>query len=175
MEIDLAELGTMHPALPTDLAIFLSGQGALALQRSGHEPGDGLELHIQRVPQIVILDWSRADLRVIDKHDRDRITEFGAEAVALGIASKLRSWKVIRRLQKGERADWLLEDLRSQKSTEIALEVSGVTTGNIAMRLSEKLSQVSKSDEGDEKWACVVGFEKPVSSLHRSKRSRRGN
>jgi hypothetical protein len=49
----------------------------------------------------------------------------------------------------------------------VALEVSGIDRGSIGARLSDKLAQVAKSADVDQRWAGVVGFEKPVSALHR--------
>jgi len=57
----------------------------------------------------------------------------------------------------------------------IALEVSGVDKGSIVARLSEKLGQVSKSTDVDQRWASVVGFEYPVAALHFTERMYGGN
>jgi len=98
----------------------------------------------------------------IDQHDHNRITEDGAEAVALALAHRHRAWRIVRRMQRRERADWLLEDARGN---EIALEVSGVDRGNISGRLFEKLKQVAKNADIDQRWASVVGFEEPAVAL----------
>lgn len=83
----------------------------------------------------------------IDQHDRNRVTEDGSEGVALALGHLYREWRVIRRMQREEHADWLLEDLRAGKLQVVALEVSGVDKGSIVARLSEKLTQVSKSTQ----------------------------
>lgn len=61
----------------------------------------------------------------------------------------------------------------------VALEVSGVDRGSIAARLTKKLTQVAKSVDVDQRWAGVVGFEKPIAALHSasrpSKRRKRAN
>ena len=93
----------------------------------------------------------------------------------MALVNRTQAWCVIRRLQQGDFADWLLKDSGSVKGKEIALEISGVNRGGISSRLSEKLKQVGNCDEGGQKWACVVGFEKPVAALQRGKRSARGN
>ena len=165
----------MHPGLPFDVVLGMVGRAALALERNAHAPGVKLSLDLQRVLSNAALSWLGADLAKIDMHDHNRITEDGAEAVALALAHRHHDWRVIRRLQIGDHADWLMADPRSGKGKEVALEVSGVDRGGIASRLSEKLDQVAKCDDGDQKWACVVGFEKPFAALHCTKRKPRGN
>ena len=51
----------------------------------------------------------------------------------------------------------------------IALEVSGVDRGTIATRISEKLAQVARSADVDQRWAGVMGFEKPTAALRSTK------
>ena len=72
-------------------------------------------------------------------------------------------------MQREEYADWLLEDIRDGVCQFVALEVSGVDRGSIAARLSQKLAQVGKSTDVDQRWACVVGFEEPVAALRFTK------
>ena len=111
----------------------------------------------------------------IAQHDDNRITEDAAEAVVLAIASKLRQWRVVRRMQREEFADWLLEDTTHGRRHIVALEVSGVDRGSIKTRLSGKLKQVSQSVDVDERWAGVAGFEEPAAALRSTKRLRHGN
>ena len=111
----------------------------------------------------------------MDQHDDNRITEDGAEAVALAVAHRYRAWRVIRRMQREEHADWLLEDAREGGRRLIALEVSGVNRGGLVARLSEKLAQVAKNTDVDQRWAGVIGFEEPIAALHFTKRKSRGN
>jgi len=117
-------------------------RAAFALQRNAHKSGVRVSLDLERVLSSGSLLWPHVDMSSIDKHDHNRITEDGAEAVALTLAHRHRAWRVVRRMQRREYADWLLEDARGN---EIALEVSGVDRGNIAARLSEKLRQVAKA------------------------------
>jgi len=151
----------MHTKLPTDLALHMVGQAAMALERNGHAPGVPISLDLERVLSIGSLSWPHVDMSVIDKHDHNRITEDGAEAVALTLAHRHKAWRIVRRMQRRENADWLLEDVRGN---EVALEVSGVDRGNIGTRLSEKLRQVAKNADIDQRWASVVGFEKPTAA-----------
>ena len=165
----------MHPRLPTDLALLMVGRAALALERNAHAQGVRLSLDLERVLSSGMLSWPGADLSKIDQHDHNRITEDGAEAVALALAHRHRAWRVIRRMQREEHADWLLEDAREGVRQVVALEISGVDRGSILARLSEKLAQVAKSTDVDQRWAGVVGFEEPIAALHFAKREHRGN
>lgn len=148
----------MHTKLPTYLALSMVGQAAMALERNGHAPGVRVSVDLEQVLSNGALSWPRVDMGKADQRDRHRITEIGAEAVALVLAHRHRAWRIIRRMQRGVRADWLLEDARGGL---VALEVSGVDRGSTGTRLSEKLKQVGKSPDVDQRWASVVGFEEP--------------
>ena len=121
MDIDLANLREMHARLPTDVALLMVGRAALALERNAHRSGVQLSLDMERVLSSGILSWPGADLSKIEQHDHNRITEDGAEAIALAIAYGHRAWRVIRRMQREEHADWLLEDAREGNRRVVAL------------------------------------------------------
>lgn len=174
MDLDLGRLREMHPRLPVDVALLLVTRAALGLGRNGHASGVGISLDIQRVLSRGLLAWPGADLGEIDHHDSKRITEDGAEAVALVLAHLHGGWRVRRRLQQRENADWLLEGPGNGRRRVAALEVSGVDRGSIASRLRDKLQQVARCRDVDQRWAGVVGFEKPRAALHATKASTRG-
>ena len=175
MEIDLTRLHEMHTRLPADLALVMVRRAALALQRNGHVSSVRVSLDLERVAISGQLSWQKVDSSIIDQHDPNRITEDGAEAVALAVAHQHREWRVVRRMQREEYADWLLEELREGKRQIVALEVSGVDRGAITKRLSEKRTQVAKSVDVDQRWAGVVGFEEPTAALHSTKRKKHGS
>ena len=162
VDIDLEQLREMHAKLGAAQALIMVERAALALERNAHEPGVQISLDLERVPSNGFLSWPSGGISKIDQHDYNRITEDGAEAVAVVLAHEYRAWRVVRRMQRREFADWLLEDARGN---EIALEVSGVDRGNIAARLSDKLKQVAKNADIDQRWASVVGFEEPSAAL----------
>jgi hypothetical protein len=165
MDLNLAELREMHPRLPEDLALIMLVRAGLGLQRNGHATPVGVSLEIERVASRSLLSWVPSELATIGQHDHNRITEDGAEAVALALASRHRGWRVVRRLQREEHADWLLEETGEAAGQLVALEVSGVDRGSIATRMTEKLTQVSRSVDVDQRWAAVVGFEEPSAML----------
>ena len=172
MEINLAELREMHPRLPEDLVLLMTTRAALGLQRNGH--GSPAAIHLNLEPAAIqgMLGWPGADLATLDQHDHNRVTEDGAEAVALALAHRHRGWRVVRRMQREEHADWLLEELREGERQVVALEVSGVHRGDIKARLTEKLGQVARAEDVDQRWAGVVGFERPTAALRTTKEGR---
>ena len=162
VDIDLNQLREMHTKLGVAQASILVERAAFALERNAHKPGVRLSMDLERVLSFGFLAWPNADMGKIEQHDHNRITEDGAEAVALALAHRHRAWRIIRRMQRGGRADWLLEDARGGT---VALEVSGVNRGSIAARLTAKLKQVGKNPDVDQRCAGVVGFEEPTAAL----------
>lgn len=165
MDIDLAGLREMHPLLPEDLTLVMIGRAALSLQKNGHGSPVNIRLDIDRVVTRGKLAWPGSDPEYLDQHDSKRLTEDGAEAIALALGHRARGWRVVRRLQQGEHADWLLEEPSAEANQRIALEVSGVARGSITSRLTEKLEEVARSEDVDQRWAGVVGFQQPVAAL----------
>jgi hypothetical protein len=87
---------------------------ALALGRR-HEPGVEAEVTLDAESVVATLVWEKrpaADALQLDYH---RVTEDGAEAVALALVHSARSWVVLRRLQREEHADWLLRETTSRR------------------------------------------------------------
>jgi hypothetical protein len=90
--------------------------------------------------------------------DFGRITEDAAEAVALAMVHENGGWTVLRRMQRGDFADWLLLDADGR---EVALEVSGVDKVDTGQRrLKTKIRQVRRSP-ADRKAAAVVELKPP--------------
>lgn len=161
MEIELAKIREMHPKLPADVALVMVERAGLAMQRNGHTSGLDVAWEWEHDVFSGMFSWPEADMSTIDQHDHNRITEDGAEAVALVLSHQQQGWRVIRRMQREEYADWLLEHRGEVSRQLIALEVSGVDRGSIGGRVTEKLTQVAKSTDVDQQWAGVVGFQQP--------------
>jgi hypothetical protein len=174
MKIDLKKLREMHPELPGDVAVAILVRAALALQRNGHATGAGVSLQVERAVSEGSLSWTHADMTTIKLHDHNRITEDGAEAVTLAVMHRHLEWRVVRRMQREEYADWLLERTADGDRETAALEVSGVDRGSIASRLTQKLEQVAKSMDVDQRWAGVVGFAQPIAAIESKKRGKHG-
>ena len=156
MRLVLNELSLTHPALrghPVDLAKY----GGLALQREGHSSPVQAEVDSSGIQSVVDVEWLHQDLTVLEVLDKHRVTEDGAEAVALAYANSEGGWVVKRRLQRRERADWLLRN----QSDWLVLEISGTTTGDPYARLEEKLIQVAGCSLPANRLAVVVAFSGP--------------
>ena len=119
MDINLADLREMHPRLTSQHFRGLVGHASLALERNSHKPGVKLALELQGAATYGVLSWPNAKTINIDMHDRNRVTEDGAEAVALAVAHRHHGWQVVRRVQQGNHADWLLEDSRSGRGKKL--------------------------------------------------------
>ncbi len=158
MEIDLARLREMHTRLPVDLALSMATRAGLALERNGHAAGVSIPVEVDRAAVHGILLWPQSKPHDSEHHDYNRVTEDGAEAVALAIASRHRGWRIVRRMQREEHGDWLMEETGAGRRHLVAFEISGVDRGSILGRLGEKLVQVSKSRDADQSWAGVVGL-----------------
>lgn len=164
-DLNLAALCEMHPLLPVDLATIMTIRAALGLQRNSHTSGRELRAKIEAENLIFSLLWPLADLDTTIQHDRKRITEDGAEAIALALASMAKSWKVVRRLQQGEYADWLLESYADGVRRLIGFEIGGTDRGSITQLLKLKLKSVAKCIDAHQRSAGVVAFKQPQAIL----------
>ena len=109
------------------------------------------------VKDSAVLEWLYQEMNLLQVHDRHRVTEDGAEAVALVYANVKAGWVVKRRLQRLEKADWLLEN----QGHWLALEVSGTADGDPFTRLKEKRSQIAQCSLSAERLAIVIAFDRP--------------
>jgi hypothetical protein len=153
MKLMLHELVLMHPGLPGDM-IDYARFGGLALQRSGHESPVRTEIDHDGAAGLADVEWSLQDLALLKVMDANRITEDGAEALALAYLNTSASWVVERRMRRGEHADWLLR----KPGHGLALEVSGTIDGNERTRLNEKKQQIGRCRLPVERLAIVVAF-----------------
>lgn len=156
MKILLQDLPAVHPMLrayPIDLTKF----GGLALERSGHSSPVETKLIHDDVAGSASIEWPIQDETHLIAVDTNRVTEEGAEAVALSYVHSHSGHVVSRRLQRGESADWLLHGATGW----LALEVSGTTSGNAEERLQQKRQQAARCSLPAERLAVVVRFVEP--------------
>ena len=97
--------------------------------------------------------------RLLDHH---RVTEEAAEGISLALVGVGCGWAVHRRMQRGDRADWVLFDADGRR---VALEISGIDRGACAQRLREKAAQAGAAKGVDERAACVVELASPHAEL----------
>ena len=161
MSLDLDELRARHPVLSAARAHDLSENAAFALQRR-HVAGVALSIVAHENMSSMPLVWRRRETEPVHL-DAVRVTEDGAEAIALALVHELEGWTIHRRLPRGEHADWLLK--RDGTGVRMALEVSGTDEGPTEARLREKLRQVARASSAFKRVACVIRFTEPQALL----------
>jgi hypothetical protein len=130
----------------------------MALERAGHvSPVRALVDHGEAVAEACIT-WLPPGANVLGVLDRHRLTEDAAEGIALSYVHATGRWRVKRRLQQAESADWLLQ----RDGAWLALEVSGVAQGDGRSRFLAKRKQVAHCSVGAELLAVVVAFRGPA-------------
>jgi hypothetical protein len=171
--MDIDSLLELHPDLPSELAAAYGMYAATALERSGHCPGVSLALTVFGRSIGEALSWrvrSPDDVRMVDTN---RVTEDGAECIALLVVGTHCQWTAVRRMQwrLGERADWIVEEASSGE--QIAIEVSGTERGAFEPRIRQKLAQAEATPVvASRVAACMVRFADPKAELRTSHESR---
>jgi hypothetical protein len=162
--IDLDALG-VDVGLSEESASVLSHRAAVALERR-HEPGVHLIGTVQGRTLDEELSWRRRSPAAAAHEDINRVTEEGAEAIALALASSRCSWRVERRLQSrlSEGADGLLV---GPSGLRLVLEVGGTDEQDLAKLLARKIEQVKRSPFATRGTpsVCVVRFLEPSAIL----------
>lgn len=171
MQLDLRLLKQMHPLLPDTVGADYVYRAAIALDRQSHKPATPLDVLFldrkgrssatRRSAATLDWEWCSADEEGAQL-DRHRVTEDGAEGVALALVGAARRWVIRRRLQRGEFADWLLIDPQGRL---VALEVSGIDGSYKKERLEEKWRQVQKVSISSIHVVCIVAFGPPTLHL----------
>jgi hypothetical protein len=162
MRLDLMQLKAMHPLLPALTAAEYGHRAAMGLERHQHESGIALATLIEGDMSSASLHWTASAFGDVDQLDRHRITEDAAEGITLALVKVTLGWEVKRRLQRGEFADWLLQDSDARL---VALEVSGIDDGDESDRLREKLDQVRRATIANHRVACVVELAAPRATV----------
>ena len=131
--------------------------GALALQRAGHASPTQSQIDHNGSRSTAVIEWLSQALTLLETLDSNRVTEDGAEAIALTYANAKAGWVVKRRLQRRESGDWLLHN----EGGWLALEVSGTTGSDELARLKQKTRQIARCSVPAERLAIVVAFDSP--------------
>ena len=163
--IDLEALADAA-GLPEDAAAPLAHRAAVALERR-HRPGVRLTGALRGAALDEELQWRPRSAEAAAYEDVNRVTEEGAEAIALSLACSRCSWRVERRLQSrlAEGADWLMRDVTTGAS--VVLEVGGTDVQDRAALLGRKIEQARRSPFAAYATpaACVVRFLEPSVEL----------
>jgi hypothetical protein len=154
--LDLQRLGEVHPRLPSARADELGECAALALEAGGHEPGTALTIDFLGHREAAPVDWAARGAATASMRDAHRITEDGADGLTLAVIGAKR-WRLVRRLQRGTFADWLVAD---EMGTERALEVAGTADDDLGKVLRREREQVDRSPYSARS-VCVIRFADP--------------
>ena len=161
--IDLEELASLTGIAP-ESAGPLASRCAIALERR-HRPGVVLNGNASGHEISEELIWRERRSGEVHE-DWNRVTEEGAEAIALALAAARHSWRVRRRLQSrlAEGADWLLAD---ENGSSVILEIGGTDERDLDGLLEQKVAQVRRSPfvSRSRAAACVVRFLEPRAQL----------
>jgi hypothetical protein len=115
-----------------------------------------------------VLAWKERPAELADTEDFNRVTEEGAEALALALAGRRCGWSVRRRLQSrlSEGADWLM----ATGNGNVIVEVGGTDDGDLEALSRRKVSQAQRASwpKRTARAACVVRFVEPKALFWRS-------
>lgn len=163
--IDLRALASAL-GLPEESAMPLAHRAAVALERR-HRPGVHLTGTVQGSAIDEEVQWRARTPHAAIYEDLNRVTEEGAEAIALSLACSHCAWRIERRLQSrlAEGADWLMVDAIT--GSEVLLEVGGTDKQGLTDLFTRKIDQARRSPFAavSTPAACVVGFAKPSAKL----------
>ena len=158
--IDLDDLAGLCPGLPPESARSLTFRAVIALQRR-HLPGVELLGNVRGEALREPLMWRKLPATIARMEDLNRVTEEGAEALALALVGRRGGWRAKRRLQsrRSEGADWLMVD----GDAKIILEVGGTDDGDLEALYRRKIKQAEEAawPKGILRAACVVRFVEP--------------
>lgn len=158
--IDLDAVADLCPGLRAESAEPLAFRAVMALQRR-HRPGVKL-LGLWRGEDLrEAVQWRARPAQLAQMEDFNRVTEEGAEALALALTGRRCGWRVKRRLQSrlSEGADWLMVN----GATKVIVEVGGTDEGDLEALYRRKITQAQGASwpKGTARAACVVRFVEP--------------
>lgn len=162
--IDLSDLGSLHPDLPDELVGAFQMYAAIALERQRHVSGVEFLVTVSNTLVNETIVWRKRKAKDASMLDMNRVTEDGAECLALLVVGQQCSWRAVRRLQSRlrQRADWLVE---IPSGETLAFEVSGTESGPFERRIREKKAQAEAAAQAGGAAACVVRFLEPKAKL----------
>lgn len=165
--IDLDDAAGLCPGLLAASAEPLAFRAVIALQRR-HRPGVELSASMRGKEAREALKWKDRPAELAKTEDFNRVTEEGAEALALALAGRRCGWRVRRRLQSrsSEGADWLM----ASDAGEVIVEVGGTDAGDLETLYRRKVSQAERAPwpKGTVRAAFVVRFVEPKVLFWRS-------
>lgn len=158
--IDLDDVASLCPGLRVETGEPLVFRAVMALQRR-HKTGVELLGTVRGNDLREALTWKKRPAALAPFEDFNRVTEEGAEIIALALAGQRCGWTVKRRLQstRAEGADWLMKS----GADKVILEVGGTDKADLKARYGQKITQAQTASwpKGTLLAACVVSFVEP--------------
>ena len=165
--IDLDDVAGLCPGLHAASAEPLAFRAVIALQRR-HQPGVKLSVTMRGKDLREPLKWKERPAELAQMEDLNRVTEEGAEAIALALAGRRCGWSVKRRLQSrlSEGADWLMVS----GACKVIVEVGGTDDGDLDGLYRRKIKQAQQASwpARAARAACVARFVEPKVLFWRS-------
>ena len=147
-----------HPGLDAGTLGALRAARAVALARRHGSP-IGLEVDDAGRQVTMALSFDPPDARArASWADRDRTTEWAAEAIALEVLHELRGMGAILRAARGTRFDWYVGPSGADFEAAVALEVGGTDERRVEGVLARKLRQIRRRAGGLPGIAAAVQF-----------------
>ena len=169
--LHLDQLKKGQPGITESAGLFLSEASAFCLMKNGHTKG--IELEVSGVKtENLRLYWSQ----VLDKQmqqtweDGEEATEYGAMGIAVLLVLKLTKYKILGRLVKGDRTDYLLGNEKDPNNPVAKMEVSGIlnatTNNSVNKRVGIKKRQVNKiNNRAYPVYIAIIEFGKPAAKF----------
>lgn len=151
----------LQPGLDEGLLGALRAARAVALARHHESP---VQLDVDDAGKTVTLTLAFAPPSPRSRSawaDRDRTTEWAAEAIALEVVHATRSMGTIRRAARGTRFDWYVGCPGTDLEDAVALEIGGTDAQPLRAVLKRKLRQLRRRPGGQPGLAVVVQMSAP--------------
>lgn len=169
--LNLDQLKKGQPGISESAGLFLSEAGAYCLMKNGHQRG--VELYISGVEEEKLkVYWSQVLTEQMRKTwgDGEEATEYGAMGIAVLLVLKLTKYKILGRLVKGDRTDYLLGNENDSNNPVAKMEVSGIlkadSNNSINKRVGIKKRQVGKiKDRAYPVYIAVTEFGQPAAKF----------
>ena len=167
LTLSLLELRKVS-ALSSVFGENLAHAASVCLDEQRHERPVSLEINGD-IQVETVLYWDPPTPEIRRTWNDDEVTtEYGAYGIAILLIPKTTEFKVVERAKKGRGFDYWLGSKEEQGplfQRKGRLEVSGVRTGDISGRVSQKIAQVKAHYSTLPAVVIVVGFSKPESRV----------
>lgn len=170
-KLRIDDLTKGQPGISPPAGAFLAEAAAFCMVENGHQLGVTLKLEGDFKEQFRV-SWTHiiSDLHRRTWADTEEVTEYGAMGIAVLLTLQLTNYKILARLKKGQRTDYLLGDPTNINHPSAKLEVSGIWTekpGNtINIRIGRKKKRINElQNRSFPIYIAVIEFNSPKSKF----------